>query len=193
MTTANEFGITGFCQDPLVWIDLEMTGLDLAKDQIIEIAVIITDGNLNVIAEGPELVIRAEKQLLDGMDAWCTTHHGESGLTAASLASPHTTQSAESAVLAFIRKHVPTARLAPMAGNSIHVDKTFLQKEMPNIVNHLHYRIVDVSTIKECVKRWLPRIADEAPSKEFSHRALDDIRESIEELKYYRRVAFVQD
>ncbi|KNC99168.1 uncharacterized protein SPPG_05422 [Spizellomyces punctatus DAOM BR117] len=177
-------------KDPLVWIDLEMTGLDLAKDRIIEIACIITDGDLNIVAEGPNLVISQPKELMEGMSQWCIEHHGKSGLTSQVLASNTTTQSATSQVLSFIKSHIPTSNIAHLAGNSIHMDKQFLQKEMPDIINHLHYRIVDVSTIKELVRRWLPEVAQNAPRKGLSHRALDDIRESIQELRYYRQAAF---
>ncbi|KAJ3182763.1 hypothetical protein HDU87_008102 [Geranomyces variabilis] len=181
-----------FCRDPIVWIDLEMTGLDLGKDQIIEIAVLITDGDLNIVAEGPEIIIHASKLLLDGMDDWCKQHHGASGLIDASLAATATAASAESAVLAFLQKHIERPRTAPLGGNSVHVDRMFLHKEMPRLVDFLHYRIIDVSTVKECVRRWLPHVADGAPSKALSHRAMDDIRESIAELHYYRKAAFVQ-
>ncbi|KAI8921168.1 ribonuclease H-like domain-containing protein [Powellomyces hirtus] len=161
-------------------------------DQIIEIACIVTDGDLNVVAEGPDLVIKASKKLLDGMDDWCKEHHGGSGLTKASLNATHTTSTAEAAVLSFIQQHVPGGRVAPLGGNSVHVDKMFLQKEMPKLVDFLHYRIIDVSTIKECVRRWLPRVAGDVPPKTGAHRALEDIRESIAELKYYREKAFVK-
>ncbi|TPX66937.1 hypothetical protein SpCBS45565_g04085 [Spizellomyces sp. 'palustris'] len=179
-------------KDPLVWIDLEMTGLDLQKDRIIEIACIITDGDLNIVAEGPNLVISQPKELMDGMSEWCIEHHGKSGLVSQVLASNTTTQSATSQVLSFIKSHIPISNIAHLAGNSIHMDKQFLQKEMPEIINHLHYRIVDVSTIKELVKRWLPEVAQNAPRKGLAHRALDDIRESIQELGYYRQAAFKQ-
>ncbi|KAJ3163114.1 hypothetical protein HDU86_002283 [Geranomyces michiganensis] len=181
-----------FCKDPIVWIDLEMTGLDLAKDHIIEIAVLVTDGDLNVVAEGPEIIIHADKKLLDGMDDWCKQHHGASGLIGASLAATATAASAESAVLAFLQTHIENPRTAPLGGNSVHVDRMFLHKEMPQLVNFLHYRIIDVSTVKECVRRWIPLVADGAPTKALSHRAMDDIRESVAELRYYRRAAFVQ-
>ncbi|KAJ3173057.1 hypothetical protein HDU88_004516 [Geranomyces variabilis] len=161
-------------------------------DQIIEIAVLITDGDLNIVAEGPEIIIKASKQLLDGMDDWCKHHHGASGLIDASLAATATAASAESAVLAFLQKHIEHPRTAPLGGNSVHVDRMFLHKEMPRLVDFLHYRILDVSTVKECVRRWLPHVADGAPTKALSHRAMDDIRESVAELRYYRQGAFVQ-
>ncbi|KAJ3103971.1 Oligoribonuclease, mitochondrial [Phlyctochytrium planicorne] len=171
-------------KDPLVWIDLEMTGLNLGKDRIIEI----------------DLVIHQSDALLDGMDEWCTQHHGESGLTAAVKMSTISTADAEAEVLAYIKKHVPAARVGVLAGNSIHVDKVkevrawreltllqeFLRVEMPKLLEYLHYRLVDVSTLKELARRWSPEIASQAPKKKGSHRALDDIRESIEELKFYR-------
>ncbi|KAJ3300069.1 Oligoribonuclease, mitochondrial [Borealophlyctis nickersoniae] len=167
-----------------------MTGLDLQKDHIIEIAAIVTDGDLNIKAEGPDLIIHQPKEVMDDMNDWCVQTHGQSGLTAAVIASTLSTSEAESQILSFIRQHIPTPRVAILAGNSIHVDKQFLQKEMPNLVDHLHYRIVDVSTVKELARRWYPTEYSEAPVKRNTHRALDDIRESIAELQYYRQAVF---
>ncbi|KAL1723710.1 ribonuclease H-like domain-containing protein [Schizophyllum commune] len=174
---------------PIVWVDCEMTGLDHNKDKIIEIAVLITNGNLEIVDEGVEYIIRADKAVLDGMDEWCTNQHGKSGLTAACLASPHTTASVESAVLAYIQKWVPTQRTAVLAGNSVHVDRMFLANEMPRLVDWLHYRIIDVSSIKELARRWYPQIPVPKLS-ESSHRALDDIKGSIAELRWYRENIF---
>ncbi|KAI9273560.1 ribonuclease H-like domain-containing protein [Sporodiniella umbellata] len=165
-----------------------MTGLDLKKDHLIEIAVLITDGDLNVVAKGPELVIHQPREVMDNMNEWCIDHHGKSGLTAQVLASKTSVEEAESQVLGFLKQHLAQG-IAPLAGNSVHADKQFLQKEMPKIVDYLHYRIVDVSTIKELSKRWYPKEAQGVVKKE-SHRALDDIIESIEELKYYRKHVF---
>ncbi|CAO0789501.1 unnamed protein product [Mucor circinelloides] len=176
-------------KDPLVWIDCEMTGLDIKKDHLIEIAVLITDGDLNVVAKGPELIIHQPKQVMDNMNEWCIQHHGDSGLTQQVLESKITVQEAEKQVYEFLKQHIP-AGVAPLAGNTVHEDKKFLCKEMPSIVDHLHYRIVDVSTIKELSKRWYPEIAS-GVVKKATHRALDDIIESIEELKYYRQHVFI--
>ncbi|CAO3695663.1 unnamed protein product [Umbelopsis ramanniana] len=127
---------------PLVWIDCEMTGLDLAKDHLIEIAVLITNGNLDIVAKGPELVIHQPKSVMDNMNDWCIEHHGASGLTQQVLESTISVQDAEAQVLDFIVKHVPKSGIAQLAGNSVHADKRFLEKEMPKVVEHLHYRIV---------------------------------------------------
>ena len=175
--------------DRLVWMDLEMTGLDPERERIIEMATIITDGNLEIIAEGPELVIHQPDSLLAQMDAWNTTQHGRSGLTDKVRASTTSEAEAEQQTLAFIREHCE-ARTAPLAGNSVHHDRRFLCRYMPHLVEHLHYRIVDVSTIKELAARWHPKIHDGSPEKSESHRALDDIRGSIEELRYYRETLF---
>ncbi|KAI8646181.1 ribonuclease H-like domain-containing protein [Parasitella parasitica] len=175
-------------KDPLVWIDCEMTGLDLKKDRIIEIAVLITDGDLNIVGKGPELVIHQPKHVMDNMNEWCLQHHGNSGLTQQVLDSKITIQEAEKQVYEFLKEHVPRG-IAPLAGNSVHEDKKFLLKEMPSVADHLHYRIVDVSTIKELCKRWYPEDAS-GVVKKLTHRAMDDIIESIEELKYYRKHVF---
>ncbi|KAI8833120.1 ribonuclease H-like domain-containing protein [Chytriomyces cf. hyalinus JEL632] len=180
----------GVVNKPLVWIDLEMSGLDLTKDRILEIAVIITDGDLNFIAESEDIIIQTEKSLLDGMDDWCTKHHGESGLTQSALESQISMQQAEHQILTFIKRHIPNQRVGLLAGNSVHMDKEFLRKDMPALLSHLHYRLVDVSTVKELLARWNPELLDKAPRKKMSHRALDDIRESIEELRYYKACAF---
>lgn len=174
----------------LVWIDLEMTGLEIDRHVIIEIATIITDGDLNVIAEGPSMAIHATEQELDEMDAWCVENHGKSGLTARVRASTITTAEAERLTLDFIKQHVPL-QAAPLAGNSVWQDRRFLERYMPAIDSYLHYRIVDVSSIKELIKRWYPPTYN-PPAKRNTHRALDDILESIEELKYYREKIFVK-
>ncbi|KAJ8275633.1 hypothetical protein COCON_G00073850 [Conger conger] len=173
----------------LVWVDLEMTGLDIEKDQIIEMACIITDSNLNILAEGPNLIIKQPDELLDGMSDWCKEHHGKSGLTQAVRNSKISLQQAEYEFLAFIRDHTPPGH-CPLAGNSVHADKKFLDKYMPQFMRHLHYRIVDVSTIKELCRRWFPEEYKLAPQKKASHRALDDISESIKELQFYRANVF---
>ncbi|XP_062894534.1 small fragment nuclease [Mobula hypostoma] len=173
----------------MVWVDLEMTGLDIEKDKIIEMACIITDAELNILAEGPHLIVNQPNELLDGMSEWCAQHHGKSGLTQAVRDSKISLQQAEYEFLSFVRQHTPPG-LCPLAGNSVHADKKFLDKYMPQFMKHLHYRIIDVSTIKELCRRWYPDKYEDAPKKKASHRALDDIRESIKELQFYRKHIF---
>ena len=174
----------------LVWIDLEMTGLETDRHVIIEIATLITDGDLNIIAEGPTIAIHATDQELGEMDAWCVENHGKSGLTDRVKASTIDVATAQQMTLDFIKEHVPQ-RSAPLAGNSVWQDRRFLERYMPEIDNYLHYRIVDVSSIKELIKRWYPPSYN-PPAKRNTHRALDDIIESIEELRYYREKIFVK-
>ncbi|XP_053307774.1 oligoribonuclease, mitochondrial [Spea bombifrons] len=176
----------------MVWVDLEMTGLDIEKDQIIEMACLITDSDLNIISEGPNLIIHQPDELLDGMSDWCKEHHGKSGLTHAVRQSHLTLQQAEYEFLSFIRLHTPPG-LCPLAGNSVHADKKFLDKYMPRFMTHLHYRIIDVSTVKELCRRWYSEEYVLAPKKTGSHRALDDIKESINELKFYKDTIFKQN
>ncbi|MGH3665352.1 MAG: oligoribonuclease [Egibacteraceae bacterium] len=171
---------------PLVWVDLEMTGLDPQREHIVEIAVIVTDATLERAVEGPDLVVGAPGHVLDRMDPPVVEMHLESGLTAAVRASPLTVAEAEAQVLDFVRAHVPEPRTAPLAGNSVHADRSFLAHHMPTLEAHLHYRNVDVSTIKELARRWYPDAFAAAPAKGGGHRALADIRESIAELRYYR-------
>lgn len=173
----------------MVWVDLEMTGLDVEKDQILEMACLITDCDLNVLAEGPNLIINQPDELLDGMSEWCKEHHGKSGLTKAVKESKISLQQAEYEFLSFVRQQTPPG-LCPLAGNSVHADKKFLDKYMPQFMRHLHYRIIDVSTVKELCRRWYPEEYEFAPKKAASHRALDDIRESIKELQFYRDSIF---
>lgn len=175
----------------MVWVDLEMTGLNVDTDKIIEIACIVTDSQLNVIAEGPHLIIHESDDLLSGMDEWCQEHHGASGLTKAVKESTISTKDAEDEVLAFVKKYTPP-KVCPLAGNSVHVDKKFLDKYMPRFSDHLHYRITDVSTVKELCKRWYPDIYNGAPVKLGTHRAMEDIMESIKELKYYKNNIFLR-
>ncbi len=176
--------------DLLVWMDLEMTGLDAQRERIIELAVLITDGNLELVAEGPDLVIHQPDEVLAAMDDWNTRHHGGSGLTDRVRASEITEALAEQQVLAFIDQHVAAKDRPPLAGNSIHQDRRFIRRYMPALDARLHYRLVDVSTVKELARRWYPQIHDKRPPKNESHRALDDIRESIVELRYYRDHVF---
>jgi oligoribonuclease len=176
--------------DLLVWIDLEMSGLDASRERILEIATLVTNGNLDLVAEGPELVLHQSEALLAGMDAWNTEHHGASGLTERVRASTIDEAAAEAQTLAFLASVGVGARVAPLAGNSIHQDRLFLARYMPALEQHLHYRNVDVSTVKELVRRWMPAVYAERPTKKGTHRALDDIKESIEELRFYRMKAF---
>ncbi len=177
--------------DRLVWIDCEMTGLDLQLDALIEIAALVTDGELNVLGEGVDLVIHTDEQRLAGMIDVVREMHERSGLTEAVRASTVTVEEAERQVLDYVRQHVPEPRTVPLAGNSVATDRAFLARDMPELDAHLHYRMVDVSSIKELTRRWYPRIFYAKPEKGLAHRALADIRESIGELAYYRRTAFV--
>lgn len=169
----------------LIWIDLEMTGLDVCNDRILEIATVVTDSNLREIAVGPNLSIRASAETLASMDEWNTRTHTESGLAQRCLESRVDTREAERRTLEFLAKLVPPG-VSPMCGNSICQDRRFLARLMPELEAYFHYRHLDVTTIKELAQRWAPKIA-EGMEKESRHRALDDIRDSIEELRYYRR------
>jgi oligoribonuclease len=177
--------------DRLVWMDCEMTGLDLRRDALIEIAVLVTDSELNVLDEGIDLVIAAPGELLDTMQPVVRDMHTASGLTDAVRASIVTITAAEQLVLDYLRKHVPDARTVPLCGNSIATDRAFLARDMPELDGYLHYRMVDVSSIKELCRRWYPRVYFSQPQKGLAHRALADIRESIRELRYYRGTVFV--
>ncbi len=168
----------------LVWMDLEMTGLDPEVARILEVATLVTDSALNLIAEGPVIYVRQSEALIAGMDEWNTKHHNESGLISLIRAQGISEQEAERSTLAFLKEHT-TARVSPLCGNSIGQDRRFLVKYMPELEDFLHYRNVDVSTVKELAVRWRPDIAA-SHKKKNAHRALDDIQESIEELKHYR-------
>ncbi len=174
----------------LIWIDLEMTGLNVDTDKIIEIATIVTDAELNVIAEGPELVIHQSDEILNGMDDWNTKQHNSTGLVDRVKNSKITESMAEQQTLAFLQLHIGAGK-SPMAGNSICQDRRFLYRHMPALERYFHYRNLDVSTIKELAVRWAPDIL-KGVKKESRHRALDDIRDSIEELKHYRKHFFKQ-
>lgn len=178
--------------DLLVWLDMEMTGLDAAKERIIEIATILTDGQLNEIAVGPELVIHQPDEILEAMDDWNKKHHGGSGLIDRVRASTISDADAEAQTLAFINAHVGHKERPVLAGNSIHQDRRFIRRYMPALDTRLHYRMVDVSTIKELARRWFPQIIAKQQKKNDSHRALDDIRESVDELRFYKANVFVQ-
>ena len=173
----------------LVWMDLEMSGLDVQVERILELAVLVTDADLNVVAEGPELVVHQPDELLERMDEWNTSHHAKSGLTERVRASTVDEEAAEAFVLAFLEEECVLGE-TPLAGNSVWQDRRFLARYMPRIDAFLHYRIVDVSTVKELARRWYPDALAAAPAKRNAHRALDDVRESIEELRYYREHVF---
>jgi oligoribonuclease len=177
--------------DLLVWIDCEMTGLDLGKDKLIEVAALVTDPELNVLGDGIDLVIHADDAALDAMPEVVRDMHAKSGLTDEVRRSAITMAEAEEAVLAYVREFVPNPRTAPLCGNSIATDRGFLARDMPVLDAHLHYRMIDVSSIKELCRRWYPRVYFGQPAKGLAHRALADIRESIRELEYYRRSIFV--
>jgi oligoribonuclease len=178
-------------RDELVWIDCEMTGLDLKSDRLIEIAVLVTDGELNLLGDGLDVVIHADDAALDGMIDVVATMHRKSGLTEEVRASTIDVPTAEAMVLDYIRGHVKQPKTAPLAGNSIGTDRGFIARDMPALDDFLHYRMIDVSSIKELCRRWYPRIYFGQPEKGLAHRALADIHESIRELKYYRSTAFV--
>lgn len=169
---------------------MEMSGLDPDKDRILEVAVLVTDGNLEIVAEGPNLIIHQPDTVLEGMDEWNTKHHGQSGLTQRVRESTMGEAEASAAILDFLTKHTQQ-RKAPLAGNSIHQDRRFVARYLPEVENWLHYRNVDVSTVKELARRWYPKQYAERPSKKGAHRAMDDLIESIEELKYYRNALFI--
>lgn len=175
-------------KEPLVWIDCEMTGLDLEKDCLVEVAVIITDGQTNIVDEGIDLLIKPRAEALDHMGDFVREMHTKSGLLAElETAVALDLAEAEKQVLDYIKRFVPGKGQALLAGNSVGTDKQFLEKEMPQVISHLHYRLVDVSSVKELAKRWYPRAFYNAPEKHGGHRALADIRESIQELRYYRK------
>jgi oligoribonuclease len=178
-------------RDELVWIDCEMTGLDTGSDRLIEIAALVTDGELNILGDGVDVVIHSDDAALDGMAQVVAKMHSKSGLTEEVRASTVELAEAEQLVLDYIRKHVKQPNTAPLAGNSIGTDRGFIARDMPALDNYLHYRMIDVSSIKELCRRWYPRIYFGQPEKGLAHRALADIHESIRELKYYRRTAFV--
>ena len=177
-------------RDQLVWIDCEMTGLDLAVDALVEVAALVTDSELQVLGDGVEVVIKPPDEAVAQMPDIVREMHTVSGLLD-ELDRGVSMAEAEQSVLDYIREHVPDVRKAPLAGNSVGTDRGFLARDMPALEAHLHYRIVDVSSIKELAKRWYPRIYYNSPKKSGGHRALADIRESIEELKYYRAALFV--
>jgi oligoribonuclease len=176
--------------DRMVWIDCEMTGLSLSDDALIEVAALVTDSELNVLGDGVDVVIRPPAAALASMPEVVREMHTSSGLLK-ELDAGTTLADAEQQVLAYVREHVPEAGRAPLCGNSVGTDRGFLARDMPSLVDHLHYRIVDVSSVKELARRWYPRAYFNSPEKAGNHRALADIRESIAELRYYRETVFV--
>jgi oligoribonuclease len=177
--------------DLLVWIDCEMTGLDLGRDALIEVAALVTDPDLNVLGEGVDVVVHADEQVLAGMPEIVQAMHERSGLTEEVRRSTVTLAEAEDMVLEYVTSHVKEPRTAPLCGNSIATDRSFITRDMPRLDAYLHYRMIDVSSIKELCRRWYPRVYFGQPAKGLAHRALSDIRESIRELEYYRRTVFV--
>ncbi|SCL50512.1 oligoribonuclease [Micromonospora yangpuensis] len=177
--------------DLLVWIDCEMTGLDLGRDKLIEVAALVTDPDLNVLGDGVDVVVHADEEALAGMPEVVRTMHAKSGLTEEVRRSTVSLAEAEEMVLDYVSRHVKDPRTAPLCGNSIATDRGFITRDMPRLDAHLHYRMIDVSSIKELCRRWYPRVYFGQPQKGLAHRALADIRESIRELEYYRRTIFV--
>ncbi|MFP5319960.1 MAG: oligoribonuclease [Acidimicrobiia bacterium] len=174
----------------LVWLDLEMTGLDPSRHAIVEIATLVTDDELEIVAEGPDLVVHQPPETLARMDEVVRAMHERSGLVDAIVSSSISLEEAGRATLEFVRSHVPERRASPLCGNSIGTDRRFLAAFLPELDDHLHYRSIDVSTIKELARRWYPEAYAAAPVKQGAHRALDDIRESVAELRYYRSAIF---
>ncbi|WP_298442920.1 oligoribonuclease [Gordonia sp. (in: high G+C Gram-positive bacteria)] len=179
-------------EDKLVWIDCEMTGLDTGSDKLIEIAALVTDSDLNILGDGVDVVIHADDAALAAMPPMVVKMHAASGLTEEVRASTVTLAEAEQRVLDYLREHIPGGGV-PLAGNSIATDRGFIARDMPELNAFLHYRMIDVSSIKELCRRWFPAIYFGQPEKGLAHRALADIRESIRELRYYRQVAFVPE
>jgi oligoribonuclease len=174
----------------LAWMDLEMTGLDPGRDVIVEIATLVTDDELEIVAEGPDLVVAAPPDTLARMDGVVRAMHTQSGLLAAIEASVIPLDEAGRLTLDFLKRHIPERRTVPLCGNSIGTDRRFLATQLPEVEDYLHYRSVDVSTIKELARRWYPAVYSGAPRKEGGHRALEDIKESVAELRYYRTAVF---
>ncbi|MCL1870313.1 MAG: oligoribonuclease [Promicromonosporaceae bacterium] len=176
--------------DRIVWIDCEMTGLDTRGDALVEVAAVVTDSELTVLGDGVDVIVKPPAEALEGMGDFVRDMHTRSGLLD-ELAGGLTLAEAEKQVLEYVRQWVPEPGKAPLAGNSVGTDKMFLDRDMPELVGHLHYRIIDVSSIKELARRWYPRVWFAAPKKDGGHRALADILESIDELRYYREALFV--
>ena len=193
-TTGGPVAVGGYAvpmNDLLVWVDCEMTGLDLGKDVLIEVAALVTDADLKVLGDGVDVVIHADEAALGDMIEVVREMHDKSGLTDEVRASTVTLREAEDLIMKYVTTYVKEPRTAPLCGNSIATDRGFLARDMPRLDNHLHYRMIDVSSIKELCRRWYPRAYFGQPAKGLAHRALADIRESIRELEYYRRTVFV--
>ena len=174
----------------LIWVDCEMTGLDIKNDALVEIAVLVTDAQLNVLGEGVELIIKCSQEKLDGMNDFVREMHTSSGLIT-EIPNGVSAADAETAILEYLAKYAPDAGKSPLAGNSVYVDRAFIARDLPALNAYLHYRTVDVSSIKELARRWYPRVYFAAPKKTGNHRALGDIRDSIDELDYYRSNIFI--
>ena len=177
--------------DRIVWIDCEMTGLDFKNDLLVEIACVITNAQLEQVTEGLNIVIQAPAERLEAMDPFVVNMHTESGLLP-EIPNGVTLEAAEELLFDYITSHIPEASKAPLAGSSVHVDRIFLQRDMPRVDSYLHYRIIDVSSVKELARRWYPKAYFASPPKTGNHRALGDILDSINELKYYREAVFVE-
>ena len=174
----------------LIWVDCEMTGLDITKDVLVEIAVLVTDSQLNILGEGVDLVIHAPQESLDAMGDFVREMHTASGLIT-KIPEGVSLGAAEKTILEYLNKYAPGPGKSPIAGNSVSVDRTFIARFLPEVNNYLHYRTVDVSSVKELARRWYPKVYFAAPKKTGNHRALGDIRDSIEELEYYRKTIFI--
>lgn len=176
----------------LIWVDCEMTGLDIQNDALVEIAVLVTDAQLNVLGEGVDLVIKCPQEKIDGMNDFVREMHTASGLIT-EIPNGVSAAEAEEAILAYLSTYAPDAGKSPLAGNSVYVDRAFIARDLPAFNSYLHYRTIDVSSIKELARRWYPRVYFAAPKKTGNHRALGDIRDSIDELDYYRNSIFIKD
>ena len=174
----------------LVWIDCEMTGLDIVNDALVEIAVLVTDSQLNILGEGVDLVIKTDQAKLDGMSEYVKKMHTDSGLIT-EIANGVSMEQAEDQIMAYLNRYAPEAGKSPLAGNSVGVDRLFINRDLPKVAAHLHYRTVDVSSVKELARRWYPKVYFAAPKKDGNHRAFGDIQDSIEELEYYRANIFI--
>jgi oligoribonuclease len=175
----------------LIWVDCEMTGLDIGNDALVEIAVLVTDAQLNILGEGVDLVIRTSQEKIDGMNDFVRDMHTSSGLIT-EIAGGVSLEEADAAIIEYLQKYAPDAGKSPLAGNSVYVDRGFIARDLPLLNAYLHYRTIDVSSIKELARRWYPRVYFNAPKKTGNHRALGDIRDSIDELEYYREAIFIK-
>ncbi|XP_065199989.1 probable oligoribonuclease isoform X2 [Planococcus citri] len=191
MSTSSSINVTSSIDASarMVWLDMELTGLDLEKDTIMEIACVITEGNLSFVAQAPTFIIHQPKEVLDQMGPWCQQQHAKTGLIDECLKSSTTVQEADEQLYNFVKKYVPEGK-GCVAGNSVYMDKWFVIKYLPKLNSHLHYRLIDVSTLKELCRKWRTEDFKKIPEKAYTHRALDDIMESIDELKHYKKILF---